>query len=75
MGLVILYSNSPVIIALKFVLKGMTIGPLIKLLKVKRKEQEEPSMNAKLSSRLIDHTMVCLEAIAGVSGGNYLRNK
>ena len=50
--------------------KGATIGPLVKYLKVKRKEIQEPSMSAKLSNRLIDHTMVCLEAIVG----NFLKD-
>lgn len=55
--------------------QGTTIGPLVKFLKVKRKEAEEPTMSAKLSNRLIDHSMTCLEAIIGVSGDNFLRDK
>ena len=55
--------------------KGATIGPLVKYLKIKRKEIEEPTMSAKLTNRLIDHTMSYLEAIVGVAGKHTLRNK
>jgi hypothetical protein len=55
--------------------KGTTIGPLVKYLKIKRKEVDEPTMTAKLSIRIIDHAMTALEAISGVSGDHSLRNK
>ena len=32
-------------------------------------------MSAKLTNRLIDHVMSCLEEIAGVSGKHSLRDK
>lgn len=55
--------------------KGTTIGPIVKYFKVKRKETEEPTMSAKLTNRLIDHVMSCLEDIAGVNGKHSLRDK
>lgn len=64
-----------VVIFFTVFIQGTTIGPLVKLLNVKKKEVEQPTMSAKLSNRLIDHTMTCLEGIVGVSGGNYLRDK
>jgi hypothetical protein len=64
-----------VLIKIIYFYKGITIGPLVNYLNVKRKEIEEPTMSAKLSNRLIDHTMSCLEAIAGVNGNHYMRNK
>jgi len=56
-------------------LQGTTIGPLVKYFKVKRKDTEEPTMSAKLTNRLIDHVMSCLEDIAGVNGKHNLRDK
>jgi sodium/hydrogen exchanger-like protein 3 len=56
-------------------LQGTTIGPVVKYFKVKRKETEEPTMSAKLTNRLVDHIMSCLEDIAGVAGKNSLRDK
>lgn len=56
-------------------LQGTTIGPVVKYFKIKRKEIEEPTMSAKLTNRLIDHVMSCLEDIAGVNGKHNLRDK
>lgn len=47
----------------------------MKYLKVKRKEIEEPTMSAKLSNRLIDHTMSAFETIVGINGKHFMRNK
>ncbi|CAF0750538.1 unnamed protein product [Brachionus calyciflorus] len=55
--------------------QGTTIGPIVKYFKIKRKEIEEPTMSAKLTNRLIDHIMSCLEDIAGVAGKHSLRDK
>ena len=52
----------------------MTIGPLVKYLRIKRKEAQEPTMVAKSANRLIDHMMTTLELINGVSGKNTTRN-
>ncbi len=46
----------------------------MKYLQIKRKEIQEPTMVAKLGSKMIDHTMTALEAISGVSGKNASRN-
>ena len=55
--------------------KGITLGPLITYLKIKRKEDEEPTMYAKMTNRLIDHTMSALESVIGHSGDNFIRAK
>lgn len=55
--------------------QGTTIGPVVKYFKIKRKDVEEPTMSAKLTNRLIDHVMSCLEDIAGVNGKHSLRDK
>lgn len=56
-------------------IQGTTIGALVKYLKIKKKETEEPTASAKLTNRLIDHVMSSLEVITGISGKNELRNK
>lgn len=55
--------------------QGSTIGPLVKYFKVKRKEEEEPTMNAKLANRTIDHLMTYMEIIAGVAGKHKQRER
>ncbi|CAF1098206.1 unnamed protein product, partial [Didymodactylos carnosus] len=56
-------------------IQGITIGPLVKLLNVRRKQIEEPTMSAKLTNRMMDHVMTCLEEISGSGGSNSLRDK
>lgn len=55
--------------------KGTTIGPIVKYLKIKKQEVEEPTMSAKLTNRLIDHVMSVFEDIAGVAGKHVLRDR
>lgn len=57
-------------------LQGMTIGPLVKILKVPRAQKYEMSMNERIHSRLMDHIMAGIEDISGMMIGNYkLRDK
>ncbi|UJR21456.1 hypothetical protein I4U23_024541 [Adineta vaga] len=56
-------------------LQGITIGPLVKLLNVRRKQIEEPTMSAKLTNRMMDHVMTCLEEISGSGGSHSLRDR
>jgi hypothetical protein len=58
-----------------YVFKGTTIGPLVKYLRIKKKEEEEPTMSAKLTNRLIDHVMSAFEDITGVAGQHSLRDR
>jgi hypothetical protein len=58
-----------------FCLQGSTIGPVVKYFNVKRKEEEEPTMSAKLTNRLVDHTMTFLEDVIGVTGNHSLRDR
>lgn len=64
-----------VVVMFTVFIQGTTIGALVKYLKIKRKEIEEPTASAKLTNRLIDHVMSSLEVIVGKSGKNELRNK
>lgn len=57
-------------------LQGMTIGPLVKILKVPRAQKYEMSMNERIHNRLMDHIMAGIEDISGMMIGNYkLRDK
>ncbi|XP_076353563.1 putative Na(+)/H(+) antiporter nhx-9 isoform X2 [Tachypleus tridentatus] len=52
--------------------QGITVGPLVKLLKVARSNKTKPSMSERLHTRFIDHLMAGIEDIAGHRIGNYL---
>ncbi|CAF0976003.1 unnamed protein product [Didymodactylos carnosus] len=56
-------------------IQGTTLGRLVKLLNVRQKQNEEPTMSATLTNRLMDHVMTCLESVSGVTGTNSLRDK
>ncbi|CAF0803356.1 unnamed protein product [Adineta ricciae] len=64
-----------VVILFTVFVQGTTLGPLVELLNVRRKQMEEPTMSATLTNRMMDHIMTCLEDIAGINGANSLRNK
>jgi solute carrier family 9 (sodium/hydrogen exchanger), member 3 len=56
-------------------IQGTTVGPIVQWLNIKRKEEEEPTMSAKLTNRLIDHVMSAFEELTGVAGKHKLRNR
>ncbi|KAI1306501.1 Sodium/hydrogen exchanger 3 [Halotydeus destructor] len=57
-------------------LQGMTVGPLVKILKVPRANKFEVTMNERLHTRLMDHVMAGIEDISGMTIGNYkIRDK
>lgn len=58
-----------------FLIKGITISPIVKYLRIKKKQNEEPTELAKLSYRAAENIMVAFEIINGVSGQNTLRQK
>ncbi|XP_015784573.1 sodium/hydrogen exchanger 3-like isoform X1 [Tetranychus urticae] len=57
-------------------LQGMTVGPLVKILKVPRSNKYEKTMNERVHERLMDHLMAGIEDISGMMVGNYkIRDK
>ncbi|RWS13221.1 sodium/hydrogen exchanger 3-like protein [Dinothrombium tinctorium] len=57
-------------------LQGMTVGPLVKILKVPVSNRYEMSMNERIHTRLMDHLMAGIEDISGMMVGNYkIRDK
>ncbi|XP_013416033.1 sodium/hydrogen exchanger 3 isoform X2 [Lingula anatina] len=55
--------------------QGITIKPLVNILKVKKSEKHKPSMNEQLHERAIDHAMAGIEDITGHHGHHHLRDK
>ncbi|KAI0989517.1 hypothetical protein GJ496_002533 [Pomphorhynchus laevis] len=53
-----LLSTTLIVIYFTVFLQGMTIGPVVKALNVRKKHVEEPSLSAKLSLRIIDKVML-----------------
>jgi solute carrier family 9 (sodium/hydrogen exchanger), member 3 len=56
-------------------IQGTTIGPLVKFLQIKRKQNENSTMTAKLTSRMIDHLMTAISDINNVASHHSLRDK
>ncbi|RWS24783.1 sodium/hydrogen exchanger-like protein [Leptotrombidium deliense] len=57
-------------------LQGMTVGPLVKILKVPVSKKHEMTMNERIHTRLMDHLMAGIEDISGMMVGNYkIRDK
>ncbi|XP_064395116.1 sodium/hydrogen exchanger 2-like isoform X2 [Halichondria panicea] len=55
--------------------QGITIKPLVKLIKVKKDREQKPTMNEVIHGTTIDHVMSGLEDIIGHLGQNRLREK
>ncbi|XP_076449063.1 putative Na(+)/H(+) antiporter nhx-9 [Babylonia areolata] len=64
-----------VIVFFTVFIQGITIKPVVNALKVKRKEEKNPSMNEMLNERLIDHLMAGVEDIIGRTSHNSLKNR
>ncbi|XP_017464208.1 PREDICTED: sodium/hydrogen exchanger 3 isoform X4 [Rhagoletis zephyria] len=56
-------------------LQGITIKPLVKLLKVKRASKKKPTMNERIHERFMDHLMAGIEDIIGKTGNYNVRDK
>lgn len=56
-------------------LQGITIKPLVKLLKVKRASRTKPTMNERIHVKVMDHLMAGLEDIVGKTGNYTTRDK
>ncbi|XP_076336569.1 putative Na(+)/H(+) antiporter nhx-9 isoform X2 [Tachypleus tridentatus] len=57
-------------------LQGMTIGPLVKFLRIPKSNKTKPSMNERVHTISIDHLMAGIEEIVGnLVGNHHLRDK
>ncbi|XP_078256440.1 sodium/hydrogen exchanger 5 isoform X1 [Rhinoraja longicauda] len=57
------------------VIQGLTIKPLIKWLKVKRRDDHKPTLNEELHERAFDHILAAVEDVVGHHGYHYWRDK
>ncbi|XP_054745334.1 uncharacterized protein LOC129249501 isoform X6 [Anastrepha obliqua] len=56
-------------------LQGITIKPLVTMLKVKRASKKKPTMNERIHERFMDHLMAGIEDIIGKTGNYNVRDK
>lgn len=56
-------------------LQGITIRPLVELLKVKKANKRKPTMNERIHEKVIDHLMAGVEDIIGKTGNYNVRDK
>ncbi|XP_066485296.1 sodium/hydrogen exchanger 3 [Tiliqua scincoides] len=68
-------STTIIVVFFTVIFQGLTIKPLVQWLKVKRREDREPTLNEKLHGRAFDHILSAIEDISGQIGHNYLRDK
>ncbi|VDL94062.1 unnamed protein product [Schistocephalus solidus] len=52
---------------------GVTMKPLVRLLKIKLEGQKSVSILMTLNQSIFDHTLACIESISGNVGRNHLR--
>nr|VZI15277.1 unnamed protein product [Spirometra erinaceieuropaei] len=52
---------------------GVTMKPLVRLLKIKLEGQESVSILMTLNQSIFDHCLACIESISGNTGRNHLR--
>eukprot|EP00794_Sanderia_malayensis_P015615 gene15614-17189_t len=66
-------TTSMVVVIFTVFVQGTTIKPLVKLLKVRRKETRDFTMTAVINDRIIDHLVAGVEEISGHRGHGYWR--
>ncbi|KAL7631966.1 UNVERIFIED_CONTAM: hypothetical protein RMT77_017722 [Armadillidium vulgare] len=62
-----------IVILFTVFVQGITIKPLVQLLKIKRKNQDQKSLIVEISETSMDHMMAGIEEILGHHGDFYLR--
>ncbi|XP_025836783.1 probable Na(+)/H(+) antiporter nhx-9 [Agrilus planipennis] len=55
--------------------QGITIKPLVKVLKVKTAEKRKPTMNERIHEKVMDHLMAGIEDILGLHGNFHVRDR
>nr|ABQ10588.1 sodium/proton exchanger 3 [Patiria pectinifera] len=62
-----------VVILVTVFVQGTTIKPLVKLFRIKRSGQEEPTVALAIHQTVIDYVMAGIEEVIGHKGHNYFR--
>ncbi|KAG8437316.1 hypothetical protein GDO86_008138 [Hymenochirus boettgeri] len=64
-----------VVVFFTVMFQGLTIKPLVKWLKVKRRDHHKPTLNEELHEHAFDHIMAAVEDIVGHHGYHYWRDR
>ncbi|XP_073515791.1 sodium/hydrogen exchanger 5 [Phyllobates terribilis] len=64
-----------VVVFFTVMLQGLTIKPLVKWLKVKRRDHHKPTLSEELHEHAFDHIMAAVEDIIGHHGYHHWRDK
>ncbi|KAM9302233.1 sodium/hydrogen exchanger 5 [Gastrophryne carolinensis] len=64
-----------VVVFFTVMFQGLTIKPLVKWLKVKRRDHHKPTLNEELHEHAFDHIMAAVEDIVGHHGYHHWRDK
>ncbi|XP_053305795.1 sodium/hydrogen exchanger 5 [Spea bombifrons] len=64
-----------VVVFFTVMFQGLTIKPLVKWLKVKRRDHHKPTLNEELHEHAFDHIMAAVEDVVGHHGYHYWRDK
>ncbi|XP_019611226.1 sodium/hydrogen exchanger 5 isoform X1 [Rhinolophus sinicus] len=64
-----------VVIFFTVIVQGLTIKPLVKWLKVKRREHHKPTLNQELHEHTFDHILAAVEDVVGHHGYHYWRDR
>ena len=69
------YSFNPLCSPWILVFIGVTIKPLVELLKVKRRLKKKPTLTEQMNEKVMDHVMAGVEDILGATGHHRLRDQ
>ncbi|XP_075432752.1 sodium/hydrogen exchanger 5 isoform X1 [Ascaphus truei] len=64
-----------VVVFFTVMFQGLTIKPLVKWLKVKRRDHHKPTLNEELHEHAFDHIMAAVEDVVGHHGYHYWRDR
>uniref|UniRef100_A0A8C8S2T8 Sodium/hydrogen exchanger n=1 Tax=Pelusios castaneus TaxID=367368 RepID=A0A8C8S2T8_9SAUR len=64
-----------VVVFFTVLVQGLTIKPLVKWLKVKRRDHHKPTLNEELHEHAFDHILAAVEDVVGHHGYRYWRDK
>ncbi|XP_075796686.1 sodium/hydrogen exchanger 5 isoform X3 [Pelodiscus sinensis] len=64
-----------VVVFFTVLVQGLTIKPLVKWLKVKRRDNHKPTLNEELHEHAFDHIVAAVEDVVGHHGYRYWRDK
>ncbi|XP_074864645.1 sodium/hydrogen exchanger 5 [Carettochelys insculpta] len=64
-----------VVVLFTVLVQGLTIKPLVKWLKVKRRDHHKPTLNEELHEHAFDHILAAVEDVVGHHGYRHWRDK